>query len=76
MLKVAQNPIVYPTIYKTIHPSIGTILCAERWSCLSSLLDYWEQSWTGHHSNTGYQQAGTHFANLIRKTGRVNPTWY
>ena len=45
-------------------PSIGTILCAGRWCCLSSLLDYWAQSWTGRHSDTVYQQAGTHFADL------------
>ena len=36
---------------------IGTILCAERWCCLSSLLGYWAQSWTGRHSDTVYQQA-------------------
>ena len=33
---------------------IGTILCAEHWCCLSSLLGYWAQSWTGRHSNTVY----------------------
>ena len=57
---------------------IGTVLFAERWCCLSSLLGYWTQSWTGRHSDTGYLylQAGTHFANLRRMTGRVNPTWY
>ena len=55
---------------------IGTILCVERWCCLSSLLGYLAQSWTGRHSNTGYQPAGTHFADLGRMTGRVNPTWY
>uniref|UniRef100_A0A8C4QYA5 Uncharacterized protein n=1 Tax=Eptatretus burgeri TaxID=7764 RepID=A0A8C4QYA5_EPTBU len=33
-----------------------------------SLLGYWAQSWMGHHSDTGYQQAGTHFANLRRMT--------
>ena len=49
---------------------IGTILCAEHWCCLSSLLGYWTQSWTGRHSVTGYQQAGTHFADLGRITGR------
>ena len=54
----------------------GTKLCAERWCCLSSLLGYWTQSWTGRHSDTGYQQAGTHFADLGRMTDRVNPTWY
>ena len=59
-----------------IHPSIGTILCAERWCCLSSLLDSWAQSWTGRHSNAGYHQAGTHFSDLRRMTGRVRPTWY
>ena len=53
---------------------IGTILCAERWCCLSSLLGYWAQSWMGSHSDTGYQQGGTHFANLGRMMGRVNPT--
>ena len=31
----------------SIHPSIGTILCAERWCCLNSLLGYWAQSWMG-----------------------------
>ena len=65
-----------PPICFSFHPSIGTILCAECLCCLSSLLGYWAQSWTGHHSNTGYQRAGTHFANLRRMTGRVNPTWY
>ena len=55
---------------------IGTILCAERWCCLSSLLGYWAQSWMGHHSDTVYQHAGTHFAYLGRMTGRVNATWY
>ena len=59
-----------------IHPSIRTILCAERRCCWSSLLGYWIQSWTGHHSDAGYQQAGTNFANLRRMTGRVNLTWY
>uniref|UniRef100_A0A8C4NJ81 TAR (HIV) RNA binding protein 2 n=1 Tax=Eptatretus burgeri TaxID=7764 RepID=A0A8C4NJ81_EPTBU len=48
----------------------------ERWCCLSSLLGYWTRSWMGRHSDTGYQQAGTHFADLGRMTGRVNPTWY
>uniref|UniRef100_A0A8C4Q6Y2 G-protein coupled receptors family 1 profile domain-containing protein n=1 Tax=Eptatretus burgeri TaxID=7764 RepID=A0A8C4Q6Y2_EPTBU len=48
----------------------------KRWCCLSNLLGYRAQSWTGHHSDTGYQQAGTHFANLGRMTGTVNPTWY
>ena len=38
----------------SIHPSIGVILCTERLCCQSSLLGYWAQSWTGHHSNTGY----------------------
>ena len=28
---------------------IGTILFAECWCCLSSLLSYWVQSWTGRH---------------------------
>ena len=51
------------------HPSMGTILCAERWCCLSSLLGYWGQSWTGHHSDRVYQHAGTHFADLRRMTG-------
>ena len=55
---------------------IGTILCAERWCCLSNLLGYFAQSWTGRHSDTGYQHAGTHFADLRKMTGRVNPTWY
>ena len=64
-----------PSPTSTIHPSIGTIFCAERWCCLSSLLGYWVQSWTGRQADTGYQQAGTHFANLGRMTGRVNPTW-
>ena len=55
---------------------IGTILCAECWCCLSSFLGYLTQSWTGRHSDTVYQHAGTHFADLGRMTGRVNPTWY
>ena len=53
---------------------IGTTLCAGRWCCLSSLLGYWAQSWMGRHSDTVYQHAGTHFADLGRMTGRVNPT--
>ena len=48
---------------------IETILCAKRWCCLSSFLGYWAQSWMGRHSDTGYQQAGTHFADLGRMTG-------
>ena len=63
-------------IHPSIHPSIGTILCAEHSCCLSSLLGYWVQSWTGRHSDTVYKHAGTHFADLGRMTGRVNPTWY
>ena len=55
---------------------IGTIQCAEHWCCLSNLLGYWTQSWMGNHSNTVYQPAGTHFADLRRMTGQVNPTWY
>ena len=62
--------------HPSIHPSIGTILCAERWCCLSSLIGYWAQSWMGRHFDTGNQQAGTHFADLGRMTGRVNATWY
>ena len=57
------------TIHPSIHPSIGTILCAERWCCLISVLDYWAQSWTGGHSDTRYQLAGTHFADIGRMTG-------
>ena len=34
-----------------IHPSIGTILCAELWCCQSSLLGYWEQFWTGRYTD-------------------------
>ena len=48
---------------------IGTILCAERWCCLSSLLGYGAQSWTGRHPDTVYQHAGTHFADLGRMRG-------
>ena len=44
---------------------IGTILCAECWCCLSNLLGYWAQSWTGRHSDTVHQHAGTHFANHV-----------
>uniref|UniRef100_A0A8C4NIG2 Uncharacterized protein n=1 Tax=Eptatretus burgeri TaxID=7764 RepID=A0A8C4NIG2_EPTBU len=29
----------------------------EHWCCLSSLLGYWTQSWTGRHSATVYQHA-------------------
>ena len=68
-------PVITARSYK-VHPYIRTILCAERWCCLSSLLGYWTQSWTGRHSDTVYQQTGTHFADLGRMTGRVNPTWY
>ena len=67
---------VASALFEQIHPSIGTILCAECWCCLSNLLGYWAQSWTGRHSDTVYQQAGTDFANLGRMTGTVNPTWY
>ena len=63
-------------IGKEEEEEIGTILCAERWWCFSSLLSYWAQSWTGRHSDTVYQHAGTHFADLGRMTSRVNPTWY
>ena len=48
---------------------IGTILCAERCCCFSSLLGCWAQSWTGRHSDTVYQHAGIHFADLGRMTG-------
>ena len=60
-------------------PSIETILCAECWCCRSSLLGFLGTilDFLGtRHSNTGYLQAGTHFADLGRMTGRVNPTWY
>ena len=73
----------FPTPKAEIQPQtvtgeeeIGTILCAEHWCCLSSLLGYWAQSWTGRHSDTGYQHAGIHFSDHGRMTGRVNPTWY
>ena len=59
-----------------LNPYMWTILCAERWCCLRSLLGYWAQSWTGRHSDTAHQHAGTHFADLGRMTGRANPTWY
>ena len=59
------------SISLSIH-SIGTILCGERWCCLSSLLRYWAQSWMGRHSDTGYQQAGTQFADPGRMIGSVN----
>ena len=52
-----------------IHPSIGTILCTERRCCRSSFLGYWAQSLTGRHSDTVYQHAGTHFADLGQMTG-------
>ena len=45
-----NNTLIDTFILEDIHPSNGTILCAERWCCLSSLLGYWAQSWTGHHS--------------------------
>ena len=35
-------------VRQDIHSSIGTILCAERWCCLS-LLGNWAQSWMGRH---------------------------
>ena len=59
-----------------LEEDIGTILCAERWCCLSSLLGYWAQSWTGRHSDTVHQHPYTRFADLGRTTGRVNPTCY
>ena len=40
-------------IVESIHP-FGLILCAEHKYCWSSLLSYWAQSWTGHHSNIEY----------------------
>ena len=55
---------------------IGTILFAERWCRLGSLLGSWAQSWTCRHSDTGHQHGGTHFADLFRMTGRVHPSWY
>ena len=51
-------------LHHRIHSSIGTILCAEHWCCLHTLLGYWAQSWMGHHCDTVYQHAGTHFADL------------
>ena len=56
-----------------IHPSNGTILCEVCWCCQNSLLGYLAQPWMGHHSNTGYQQAGSHSANLIRLGGLNQP---
>jgi len=50
-------------------PSIGNLLYTECWCCRSSFLGYWAQPWTGHHSDEGYQQAGTHFADLRGMTG-------
>ena len=50
----------YATHLQISSPSIGTILCAERWCCLSRLLGYQAQFWTGRHSDTVYQHAGTH----------------
>ena len=35
--------------HSLIHPPIGTILCAERWCCLSSLLVWW---WEEKHGIT------------------------
>ena len=67
LLNFTSNPIGYANsvnhmiIHPSVRPSIGTILCAECWCCQSSVLGYWEQSWTGRHSDTGYQQADTHF---------------
>ena len=49
---------------------IGTRLFAELWCCFSSLLGYWSQSWTGRHSVTVYQHAGTHLADLGRMNDR------
>ena len=48
------------TIFVHLHAYIhtthtGTILCAEHLCCLSSLLGYWAQSWTGRHSDTVHQ---------------------
>ena len=57
--------VVYLSI---IHP-LGPYSVQSNWCCLSSLLGYCTQSQTGRHSDTGYQQAGTHFANLGRMTG-------
>jgi len=55
------NLISVPAITWIPIQCIGTTLCAERWCCLSSLLGYWAQFWTGRHSDTAYQQAGNHF---------------
>ena len=38
----------------SIHPSIGTVLCAEHWCCRSSFLGDWAQFWMGHRSDTVY----------------------
>ena len=69
-----QTNMIAKPRYLSTHP-LGTY-SAERWCCLSSLIGYWAQSSMGHHSDTGYQQAGTHFSDLRRMTGSVNPTWY
>ena len=42
---------------QTLHPSIGIVLCRERWCCQSSLLGYWAQSWMGHHSDAGWSES-------------------
>ena len=72
-----QNDVIHPRML-SVHPSIHWDHTLRRalLLCLSSLLGYWTQSWTGRHSDTVYQQAGSHFADLGRMTGRVNPTCY
>ena len=71
------SPLLYSqTVLPSIHPSGPYSVQNVGAACLSSLLGYWAQSWTGRHSDKGYQQAGTHFTDLGRMTCRVNPTWY
>ena len=52
---------------------IGTILCAERWCCLGSLLGHWVQSWTGRHSDTGYQKSWHSFCRTRKDDTQSQP---
>ena len=64
-----QAPCIHPSIHwdHTLYRAL--VLPKQSPWLLDTILD-------GLPSDTGYQQAGTHFANIRRMTGRVNPTRY
>ena len=60
-----------------LHPSIGTILCADQIvgaAKADSLAIGHNPGWVATPKQ--YTSMLTHFADLGRMTGRVNPTWY